>query len=143
MNEEPKVQNEQSRENTLNELRYMQQLYLERYNEINRTLNQRLNILNHFYMVQEQLENIDLIEQNEFILPISEITFARMRITNNVLLVNIGSNFLVEENIENVKRIASKYITKENLNIEKLQKNKKTLEKTLNEIEYNMSLLQI
>jgi len=133
---------DRSNENALSELNYLHQVYVEQYNEVNKLLNERLNTLNSFYMMQDVFENIDLIGNSELILPIGEIGFATTQMKDNKkILMSVGAGFLIEEDIENAKRITSKYIAKESSEIEKLQKNKRDIEKALTEITYNLNIL--
>lgn len=127
---------------TIEEFRYLQQIYQNQYMLINQELSNRALNLRELDSAQKTLENISTLEGKGTLIPIGANTFATGKITDNKsIAVGIGAGFLVEKNVDEAKNYISKAIEQENKYLTQLVKNKKDTEVALMELEYKINEL--
>lgn len=127
---------------TIEEFRYLQQIYQNQYMLVNRELSTRSENLGELYSAQQTLENIDAIKDKGTMVPIGANVFAAGKVTDNKsIVVGIGAGYMVEKNIDEAKNYISKAIEQETKNVNQLNKNKKGVEAALMEIEYKINEL--
>ncbi|MFI5412511.1 MAG: prefoldin subunit alpha [Candidatus Micrarchaeales archaeon] len=127
---------------SLEEFRYMQQIYQNQYMALAQEINSRVEALRELDNAQKSIEDLDILKERKTLIPIGADTFIAGRITDeNTVVLGIGAGYFVEKNIDHAKGYISKAIEKETQSINKLNKNKKEVESALMEIAYKVEEL--
>ncbi len=127
---------------TLEEFRYLQQIYQNQYGLVSQELNNRTENMRELDAAQKALENIDTIKDKSTMIPVGANTFALGKITDNKsVVVGIGAGYMVEKNIEEAKNYIAKALEQETKYINQLNKNKKDVEAALMEIAFKVDEL--
>lgn len=123
--------------NTIEELRYLQQLYQNQYVGIAQEINIAIDALRTLDNVQGTLENIDTLNGKNSLVPVGPSTYLDGKITNaKSVVIGIGAGYLVEKDIDGAKSYISKMTEKETQHINRLNKAKREIEGALMEISY-------
>jgi prefoldin alpha subunit len=127
---------------TLEELRYLQQIYQNQYGLVSQEINNRSENLRELDSAQQTLENIDIIKDKSTLVSTGASTFAFGKITDNKsVVIGIGAGYMVEKSIDEAKNYISKAIEQESKYITQLNKSKKEVEAALIEIEVKVDEL--
>jgi prefoldin alpha subunit len=127
---------------TLEEFRYLQQLYQNQYMSLAQELNGRMEMLKQLDTAQKTLEDIDSIKERDALVPVGYGTFAKGRILgSDTVMLSIGAGFMVEKSIAEAEAHIAKALDGETKYINKLNKSKRELESALTEISYKIEEL--
>ncbi len=127
---------------TLEEFRYLQQIYQNQYALVTQEINNRSENLRELDSAQKALENIDTIKDRNTMIPMGANTFATGKITDDrSIVVGIGAGYMVEKNIDEAKNYISKAIDQETKYINQLGKSKREVESALMEIAFKVNEL--
>lgn len=133
-----------SKEQGIEELRYIQQVYQNQYAMVGNSINMALQELQELNAAQKTLENMDLVEGKDILTNIGAQFFALGRVQNpKSVIVGVGADYFVEKDIDLAKTHAASYIQERTDRLNKLTKNRKELEGALIEISYKMESLMV
>jgi prefoldin alpha subunit len=126
-------------EQTLEELRYLQQVYQNQYAVAGNSINMTLQALQELNSAQKTLENLDLTNGREIVTSLGAEVYAFGKISNpKSVLVAVGAGYLVEKDIDSAKGYAAALIQKHTENLNKITKSRKEIESALIEISYRL-----
>lgn len=127
---------------SIEEFRYLQQVYQSQYMALAQEMSTRAESLRELDNVQKTLEDMDMIKEMDTLIPIGSETYTKGKIMDgDSVVVGIGAGYFVEKDIASAKNYISNALEKETLNINKLSKNKRELESALIEISYKIEEL--
>lgn len=130
------------RENTLEELRYLQQIYQNQYVTLANDINDRLEALRNFTSTQQTLENVDTVVNKNLLLGLGGGAYANGKIIDQKsFVISIGAGFMIEKDIAGAKAYVAKAIDRSTQNINRLNKSKKDLENAIIEVSYKIEEL--
>jgi prefoldin alpha subunit len=125
---------------TVEEFRYLQQIYQNQYLLINQEIGNRSENLRELDSAQKALENMDALKGKSTLIPMGASTFATGTITDGKsVVIGIGAGYMMEKNVDDAKNYISKAIEQETKFINQLNKNKKDVEAALMEIAYKIN----
>ncbi len=135
-------QDAEAREGTMEELRYIQQMYNNQYMSLANEVNARLELLKDCETAQKTLENVSEIKDKNTMQPIGHGVFASGKITNDkTFVVAVGAGFFVEKDINGAKAFIAKEMEEEQQHLNRLGRTKRELEAALMEISYKINEL--
>ncbi len=127
---------------TLEEFRYLQQVYQNQYMALTQELSGSADRLRELDAAQKTLENMDSVKEKDTLVSIGYGTYVNSRITNgDTVLVSVGAGYMVEKKVDEAKAYISSALDQETTSINKLNKAKKELESALIEIAYKIDEL--
>ncbi|MGC8572037.1 MAG: hypothetical protein ACP5RI_02360 [Candidatus Micrarchaeia archaeon] len=126
-------------------LKYLEELYHaynDKYKETLRRIKETVEHLNIIYNTQESLEKVDMIKDREIFSHIGEFLVTPVKLTNfDKFIVDIGSGFYIEANVEEAKRIISKYRDKFDNEFKTLNNEKRKLLELLLDLSFQIEKL--
>ncbi len=124
---------------SIEELRYIQQVYQQQYSVATNSINMLLQELQELNAEQNTLEHVDLLDGKEMLTSIGpdSFLFAKAQSTKTALM-SIGAGYLIEKDIDSAKTRISMLIQRRTDNLNKMMKNRKELESALIEISYRL-----
>jgi prefoldin alpha subunit len=133
-NDNPKEQRQ-----SIEELRYLQQIYQNQYAMIGNSINMVLREMQELSSAQKTLENMDLVEGKEILNGIGGDFYISGKVQDpKKVLVGVGAGYLIEKDIDSAKTYVADLIKKNNDSVNGLTKNKKEVENALVEISYRI-----
>jgi len=124
---------------SLEELKYIQQIYQNQYSALGNSANMVLQELQELNAAQKTLENMDIVGKREVLTSIGAQYFMSSRVEDtSKVLVGIGADYFIEKEIDPAKQHIAAYIQKRTEAFNSLNKNRKELEKALIEISYKI-----
>ncbi|MCL5430126.1 MAG: prefoldin subunit alpha [Candidatus Marsarchaeota archaeon] len=127
---------------SIDELRYLQQLYQNQYMSIAQEVSNRLDVLKDFGNSQVALEHMDTMGGKQTLMHIGGGAYLSSKINESgKIIMNVGAGYLVEKNVPDAKAYIAKILDKETQYINRLNKNKKEIENALIEISYRVEEL--
>ncbi len=123
------------------QLEYLYGIYENQYKEISSNIDKHTKIIQELLNSTRILENNELIKNNNLIVNIGNSIYSNVKIEKfDDVLVNVGSNYIIEKNIEEAKKIIDKKIKIFETEIENLNKNRSDTRSILFKISYNLSM---
>lgn len=130
-------------EASVDELRYVQQVYQNQYAVMGNSINMALQELQDLNSVQKTLENANIIEGKEILTGLGADSFMVSSVKSaKTAMMSVGGGYLVEMDNDSAKQRIAKIIQKRNEGLNKLMKNRKELEAALIEISYRLNNLR-
>lgn len=130
---------ENAKQQSVEELRYMQQVYQNQYSIATNSINALLQELQELNSAQKTLENVDTVKNKELITSVGGDFYAFSELKKlDTFLVAVGANYLVEKDVDSAKVFAANMIQKRNDNLSKIMKSRKEIEGALIEISYKL-----
>ncbi len=127
---------------TIEEFRYLQQVYQNQYMMLAQELSNRSDTLKQLDTALKTLEDMDMIKERDTLVPIGYGTYTKGRILGgDKVILGIGAGYMLEKNIDEAKGFITKALDGETKYINKLTKTKKELEAALMDIAYKMEEL--
>jgi prefoldin alpha subunit len=124
---------------SVEELRYMQQVYQNQYTVTGNSVNMLLQELQELNSAQKTFENADLLDGREALTGIGADCFLFSKVQNpKSVLMAVGGGYLVEKDIDSAKERMAKIIKKRSDDLNRLMKSRKELEAALIEISYRL-----
>jgi prefoldin alpha subunit len=124
---------------SIEELRYMQQVYQNQYTMLGNSINMILRELQELNGAQKTLENIDLVKGKEILSGIGGDFYLIGKVQNpNSVLVGVGAGYVMEKDTDSAKTRVAELIKKHTDDLNRLTKNSKEIENALIEISYRM-----
>jgi prefoldin alpha subunit len=128
-----------AKQQSMEELRYMQQVYQNQYSIATNSINVLLQELQELNSAQKTLESVDIVKGKELVTSIGGDFYAFSTLKKlDTFLVAIGANYLVEKDVGSAKEFAAATIQKRNDNLSKMMKSRKEIEGALIEISYKL-----
>jgi prefoldin alpha subunit len=126
--------NEENRE-VVEQLRYLQGLYLESYENLLREISNYNIIYEATKRNLEVLSNLSMIENNKILLNLEGGTYIEAMVEGvSKVLAYVGSNYLVEKSVEEAKDFLEENKKREERLLAELNKQKEAIEKELVEV---------
>ncbi|MGC8888812.1 MAG: prefoldin subunit alpha, partial [Candidatus Micrarchaeia archaeon] len=126
--------NEENRE-VVEQLRYLQSLYLESYENLLREISNYNIIYEATKRNLEVLSNLSMIENNKILLNLEGGTYIEAMVEGvSKVLAYVGSNYLVEKSVEEAKDFLEENKKREERLLAELNKQKEAIEKELVEV---------
>ncbi|MGB9732333.1 MAG: prefoldin subunit alpha [Candidatus Micrarchaeales archaeon] len=126
--------NEENRE-VVEQLRYLQGLYLESYENLLREISNYNIIYEATKRNLEVLSNLSMIENNKILLNLEGGTYIEAMVGGvSKVLAYVGSNYLVEKSVEEAKDFLEENKKREERLLAELNKQKEAIEKELVEV---------
>lgn len=130
------------KQQSLEELKYIQEVYQNQYAVASNSINLALQELQELNSAQKTLENSAIIEGREVIMGIGSDFYAFSKIPDaKRFIVAVGANYLVEKETDSAKQYVAEKIKRGNESLNKLMKSRKELESALLDISYKINSL--
>ncbi len=123
--------------NTIEELRYLQQIYQNQYSLVGQEIDSRLAALEELGRSLKTLENADSVAGKGSLIHVGASVYMTGTISKaKSVVVGVGAGYLVEKSVDEAKGYISDINEREVQSINKLNKTKKDIESALVEISY-------
>lgn len=123
------------------QLEYLYNIYENQYKEISSNIDKHTKIIQELLNSTRILENRELVKNNNLIVNVGNSIYSTVKIENfDNILVNVGSNYIIEKNIDEAKKIIDKKIKIFETEIKSLNKNRSDTRSILFKISYNLSM---
>ncbi|MGC8662697.1 MAG: prefoldin subunit alpha [Candidatus Micrarchaeia archaeon] len=130
---------EKQYEESIRQLEYLHNIYVQEYNNILKELSNYNMVYEATKRNRDVLDNLGIIENGSILLNLESGTYIKAKIGEiKEVMVYIGSNYLVEKNVEEAKEYLKMGQKKEEELIAELQKQKEEIESNLIDIEYEL-----
>ncbi|MDE1870764.1 MAG: prefoldin subunit alpha [Candidatus Micrarchaeota archaeon] len=127
------------KQQSMEELRYIQQVYQNQYAMINNSINMVLRELQELNSAQKTLENIGLVKGKDTLTGIGGDFYLVGKVEDqSKVLVGIGEGYVIEKDTDSAKTHAAELIKKRTEDLNRLTKNKKEVESALLEVSYRI-----
>lgn len=124
---------------SIDELRYMQQVYQSQYAALNSSMNTHMQDVQMLGAVQNTLENNDLMKGKETLMHIGASVYMKTMTKDSAsVIVSIGGGYLIEKGIDDAKGYVSKRMEKKTEELNSMAKGRKELQNALIDISYKM-----
>ncbi|MDE1832927.1 MAG: prefoldin subunit alpha [Candidatus Micrarchaeota archaeon] len=121
------------------ELRYMYGVYQQQHSLISNTINMHMQDLQELNAAQKTLESSDTISNREILTNIGADFFMKSKLADaETVIVGIGSDYMVEKDIDSAKAFVAKKIEAKMNIVNQLGKNRKELEGAMVDIGYKL-----
>lgn len=126
-------------EESLEQLRYLQSLYAEEYENLLREISNYTLVYNATKRNVEVLENLNLFENGNILLNLEGGTYIAAKVSKiDKVLVYVGSNYLVEKSADEAKEFLKNNQQREEEILKELNEQKGKLEKELLDIAFEI-----
>ncbi len=128
---------------SVEELRYVQQVYQNQYNVATNSMNMILQELGELNSAQKTLESVDVIEGKDVLTSIGADTFfiGKLQSIKSVTMA-VGGGYLVEKEVDSAKTRIATLVQVRTERLNKLMKSRKELEAALIEISYRLGSMR-
>ena len=124
---------------SIDELRYMQQVYQNQYAALNSSMNMHMQEVQMLGAVQNTLENNDLMKGKETLMHIGASVYMKTMAKDSAsVIVSIGGGYLMEKGIDEAKGYVSRRMAKKTEELNGMAKSRKELQNALIDISYKM-----
>jgi prefoldin alpha subunit len=124
----------------LSQLRYLQEIYGERYALINQEIKNRMGYLQELNNVSVSVNSLPEIAGKPTLNPIgADLYLFGTASREQKIIVGVGGGYLVEKSADEAKEFLSKVLSKHEKAVSELMKEKETLENAMLEITYRIA----
>ncbi len=125
---------------SLEEVRYMAQLYNDRYTALNTEIKELVADIGSLSNSKKTLTEFDSIKGKRILTPISNIMqiFSTAEASNKVL-VNVGGGYVLEKSIAEAQQFLDKVLDEKNKQLAEMSKEKDAVENVLLRLSYTLS----
>lgn len=135
-------ENNESLEEAVQELQYMQQVYQNQYATLSRDINSVMGYINELNAAKTSLEKFDKIKNTSMLSPIGSSIFIKSKASSeNSVLVSVGASYLVEKEISGASEYLSSRIELQTKNMQELMKARGRTEDALFELSSRLDRL--
>lgn len=133
---------ERKRVESVEELKYLQQIYQNQYTLVAQQINSTLELIRQLESAHSTIEHMDAVKGRQGLVPIGADAFISGKIDEaGSVLVGIGAGYLVEKSMDEAKQFFSKFNEQEMQEVNRLMKAKAELENAMIEISYKIDEL--
>jgi prefoldin alpha subunit len=134
------AEKEEEPRQSLEEIRYMAQLYNDRYTALNTEIKELVADLGSLSNSKKTLEEFDFIKGRKILTPISNIMqiFSTAEASDKVL-VSVGGGYILEKSIAEAQQFLDKMLDGKNRQLASMSKEKDTVENILLRLSYTLS----
>jgi prefoldin alpha subunit len=124
----------------IQQLRYLQEVYGERYSLINQEIKGRVGYLQELNNVSASLNSFSEISGKRMLNPIgADFYLFGTAAKEGKVVVGVGAGYLVEKGTEEAREFLSKTLSKHEKVLSELMKEKETLENAMLQITYRVT----
>ncbi len=128
-----------NREQSLDELRYMQSIYQGQYEAISASINAVMQEMQALGSAQRTLEGNEMLKDKDVLVGLGGGTYAVGRIPdNNSVLVSVGAGYLVEKDVASATGYVESLIKMHTEEFNRLASSRKQIENALMELSYRI-----
>ena len=134
------AEKEEEPRQSMEEVRYMAQLYNDRYTALNTEIKELVADLGSLSNSKKTLEEFDSIKGRKILTPISNIMqiFSTAEASDKVL-VSVGGGYILEKSIAEAQQFLDKMLDGKNRQLASMSKEKDTVENILLRLSYTLS----
>lgn len=134
------AEKEEEPRQSMEEVRYMAQLYNDRYTALNAEIKELVADLGSLSNSKKTLEEFDFIKGRKILTPISNIMqiFSTAEASDKVL-VSVGGGYILEKSIAEAQQFLDKMLDGKNRQLASMSKEKDTVENILLRLSYTLS----
>ena len=134
------AEKEEEPRQSLEEIRYMAQLYNDRYTALNAEIKELVADIGSLSNSKKTLEEFDFIKGRKILTPISNIMqiFSTAEASDKVL-VSVGGGYILEKSIAEAQQFLDKMLDGKNRQLASMSKEKDTVENILLRLSYTLS----
>ena len=134
------AEKEEEPRQSMEEVRYMAQLYNDRYTALNAEIKELVADIGSLSNSKKTLEEFDFIKGRKILTPISNIMqiFSTAEASDKVL-VSVGGGYILEKSIAEAQQFLDKMLDGKNRQLASMSKEKDTVENILLRLSYTLS----
>ncbi len=134
------AEKEEEPRQSMEEVRYMAQLYNDRYTALNAEIKELVADIGSLSNSKKTLEEFDSIKGRKILTPISNIMqiFSTAEASDKVL-VSVGGGYVLEKSIAEAQQFLDKVLDGKNRQLASMSKEKDTVENILLRLSYTLS----
>ena len=134
------AEKEEEPRQSMEEVRYMAQLYNDRYTALNAEIKELVADISSLSNSKKTLEEFDSIKGRKILTPISNIMqiFSTAEASDKVL-VSVGGGYVLEKSIAEAQQFLDKMLDGKNRQLASMSKEKDTVENILLRLSYTLS----
>jgi prefoldin alpha subunit len=121
------------------QLRYLQELYMERYETISHEIKRRMEYMQELNNVSATLDGTDSISGRRVLYPIgADFYIGATAEKEQKCIVGVGAGYLLEKGVDEAKEFAARLLKSGEESLSELMKEKEVIENAMLEISYKI-----